>query len=90
MNEVNHLPPGFCKHGPYTCPQTRATARLLQTFPSLFSGCQVMVTSWHNPNGQLLVLPASIKVKQKLPPSQKEAGGRKQPPVDSEKGGGGW
>lgn len=24
MNEVNHLPPGFCKHGPYPCPQPRA------------------------------------------------------------------
>lgn len=39
-NEVNHLPPGFCKHGPSTCPQTGVAAHLLQTFLPLLLGAR--------------------------------------------------
>lgn len=46
-NEVNHLPAGFCKHGPYTCPRMGATAHLLQTLLPVFPGCQVML--WAQP-----------------------------------------
>lgn len=42
-NEVNHLPPSFCKHGPYTCPQIGATAHLLQTSLPLFPECRMML-----------------------------------------------
>lgn len=74
---MNHLPPGFCKHGPCTCPQIGATAHLLQTFLPSFPWCQVML--WAQP--RLLGLPS--KTEHKLSPSLEEAEGRKQPPVDS-------
>lgn len=62
-------------------PETEATARLLQTLLPLFPGCCVMVGITLMTN--LLDLPSYMKVEQKLSPSPKQAGGRKQPPVDS-------
>lgn len=86
MNEVNHLPPGFCKHGPYPCPQTRAPARLLQTSLPLFPERRAMDLAqppW--PTACLATLHQGWT--EAVAFIEGSEGGRKQPLVDS--GGGG-